>query len=85
MSGGIDGELKDANVIYGVSIHNVRMGCSFGGEEGREWVSVPTLKVRNVQVHGKVTFFEFELEGLMCSFYLKGSGRSRTYFILHTE
>ncbi len=83
MSYDIDGELKDANVIYGVSIHNVCMRCSFEGEGGREWVSVPILKVRNVQVHGKVTFFEFELEGLMCSFYVKGSGK--TYFILHRE
>ncbi len=80
MSCGIDGELKDANVVYGVSIHNVRMGCSFGG---REQVSMPIRKVLNVQVHGKVTFFEFELESLMCSFYVKGSGR--TYFILNTE
>ncbi len=85
MSCGIDGELKDANVVYGVSIHNVRMGCGFGGEggRGRERVHVPIRKVRNVQVHGKVTFFEFELEGLMSSLYVKWS--ARTYFILHTE
>ncbi len=47
---------------------------------GWERVSVPILKV---QVHGKVTIFEFELDGLMCSFYVKWSDRK--YCILHTE
>ncbi len=56
MSCGIDGELKDANVVCEVSIHNVRMECGFGVEGGMEQVPVPIRKVRNVQVHGKVTF-----------------------------
>lgn len=84
MLGGIDGELNDANIIFsGVSIHNVLMGCNFLGEGGTVGLFVPFYKVCNVQVYGKVTYFEFELAGLMCRFYLKESGK--IYFILHND
>lgn len=82
MPGGIEGELTDANVNFsGVGIHNVRVGCSSGRGVGWEGGFVLIHSVRNVQLHGKVTFFN--LEGLMHSFYSRGL--CKTHFISYSE
>ena len=51
---------------------------------GWEGCFVLIFKVRNVLFHGKVTFFEFRLEGFMHFFiYLSGSGK--TCFVSFNE
>lgn len=85
MPGGIEGELTDANVNFsGMGIHNVRVGCSSGRGVSWEGGLVLNYKVRKVLFHGKVTFFEFKLEGFMHFFiYLSGSGK--TCFVSFNE